>query len=126
MFNIFTTIKSIYKKNKLDTNEVESFHNIAIQKWLSIDKDNLSVLKSISKYFYYLEPKLYLQLLYLCIPKKEQPPFLHKIEKETKKENELYNKIRDTLRWTDRELKLYSRLLDKIIEPKYWKSQLGV
>jgi len=124
--NIFLLIKSIYTKKTLNIEEVESYHNIAILKWLSYDSSNLATLEEISKYFFYLSPELYLKLIYLSIDKKEQVPFLHKITKETKKENELYNKIRDTLRWTDRELRLYSRLLDKIIEPKYWKQQLGV
>jgi hypothetical protein len=126
MFNIFTTIKSIYKKQNLDISEAEMFHGVAIGKWLSYDTDNMKVLEECSKYFFYLTPELYLKLLYLCIPKKEQPPFLHKVEKETKKENQLYESIRVALRWTDRELKLHSRLLDKIIDSKYWKQQLGI
>jgi hypothetical protein len=126
VFNIFTEIKSIYKKQNINTVEVEMYHCIAITKWLGYDEDNMTVLEEVAKYFFYLSPKLYLQLLYLCIIKKDQPPFLHKVEKETIKENELYNKIKTTLRWTDRELKLHSKLLDKIIDAKYWKGQLGL
>lgn len=126
MYNIFETIKSIYKKTKLDTKEIESFHCIALNKWLSYDEDNTDTLKKAVKYFFYLSTEMYVKLLYLCIAKKSQAPFLHKVEKEKVKENLLYNKIRDTLQWTDRELKLHSKLLEKIIEPKYWKKQLGV
>ena len=126
MYSIFNSIKSIYKKTCLDTSEVEGFHNIAIVKWLSLDNDNIRVLEEVSKYFFYLSPELYLKLLYLCIPKKEYPPFLHKVEKETTKENKLYEKIRIALRWTDKDLKVHSKLLDKIIDTKYWKVQLGV
>lgn len=126
MFNIFTEIKAIYKKQRINTEEVEFFHNIALTKWLSYDQDNMKALKKVCKYFFYLTPELYLKLLYLSIGKKEQPPFLHKVEKEVIKENELYNKIRDTLQWSDRELRLHSLLLNQIINVKYWNSQLGV
>jgi hypothetical protein len=126
MFNIFTEIKSIYKKQSLNIAEVDSYHNIAQLNWLIYDESNILILKELAKYFYYLTPELFLQLIYICIPKKEQPPFLHKIEKETVKANELYDKIKLTLRWSDRELKLHSRLLDKVIDTKYWKIQLGV
>lgn len=126
MFNIFTEIKSIYKKQRLNTEEVEHYHNIALNKWLSYDRDNMPILKEVTKYFFYLSPELYLKLLYLCIPKKEQPPFLHKIEKETSKENIVYEKIKETFQWTDRELKLHSKLLDQVINNKYWSQQLGV
>ena len=126
MFNIFNEIKAIYKKQLINTKEVEMFHNIAIIKWLSYDEDNMEILEEVSKYFFYLSPELYLKLLYLCIGKKDQPPFLHKVEKEKSKGNELYDKIKTTLGWTDKDLRLHSELLNKIIEVKYWSQQLGI
>jgi hypothetical protein len=127
MYSIFEDIKAIYSKKNLDTSNTEAYKNIAIMKWLILDEDNHETLKEIVKYFFSVEPVHFLYLLYFNIGKQVPVPFLHKIDKEEKEEdNTLYLKIKQTLKWSDRELLLHKRLLDKVIDNKYWANQLGV
>jgi hypothetical protein len=105
------------------------YQNLAISKWLILDEDNIVPLKQAFKFLYWLKPQYFFYLLYCSIPQKEKPPFLHKVEKEEPpKENKLFTRVKETLRWSDRELKLHSRLLTKVITPneKYWKKELGI
>lgn len=130
VYNIFNDIKAIYSKNKSIAlkEDRETYQNISILKWFSYDEDNLPILKKILHYIFFIEPLHFLLLLYFNIPRKQIPPFLHKIHKEEAKENKLFSKIKETLQWSDRELKLHTKLLEKtvLINEKYWSKQLGV
>lgn len=128
-YNIFEDIKVIYTKSKdfFPPKDRETYQNISITKWLSYDEDNLSILSKLIPYMWLVSPETYFMLLYFNIPKKEKVPFLHKIHKEEKEDNKLFNKIKEVLGWSDKELKLYFSTLEKSIKNvKYWKTQLGV
>ena len=124
--NFFDIIKSIYSKNsniyKLDNGLL-----ITISKWLSFDRQNLTILTNLLQYQMYINPKHFYYLLFFSIPR-GRPPFLKKIAKVDIKENIVYEKIRYVLQWSKRELQLNTLVLDRVIKPKmkYWKSELGV
>ena len=126
-FNIFNCIKSLYHKKleNIEIKEIEMYQNIAISKWLIYEESNLNILEKVIKYIFYLEPINYFYLLALNLPKLERVPFLHKIEKETIEKNKLFDKIKFTLQWSDKELKLHTKLLEKIIDEVYWGKELG-
>jgi hypothetical protein len=128
MYNIFDDIKTVYLKTNISTEKRDTYQNIALVRWLAYDEDNLIHLKRILQYIWYLEPKEFFYLVYYNIPKKATVPYLYKIPKEEIKENKLFDKIKEALQWSDRELKLHSKLLKKILFSKetYWEQQLGV
>jgi hypothetical protein len=124
----FDIIKSLYLKTELKVIP-ESNLSIALNKWLSLDKDNILTLKRILPYFYYITPEHYYDLLFYSIPQKTKIPFLKKIEKvEEPKENVLFSKIKYVLDWSERELQFNKNILIKLIEPNrtYWEKELGV
>lgn len=127
-FNIFDNIKVLFKKEPIDISQLEMFHLFSITKWLSYDEETLNRISHILKYIFLIEPQSYYYLLGLNLPKLERLPFFHKIEKEEQKENKLFSKIKEALRWSDKELKLHHKLLEKIIQPnaKYWQKELGI
>ena len=127
MNNFFDILKSIYTKTSIEPSQ-DNTTNILVTKWLSYDITNLSILNSLVKYLFYIEPQHYFYLLFFNIRYSEKPPFLKKVEKIKEKENELFDKIRYVMDWSSRELRLNSSILDKLITPqkKYWKEQLGL
>jgi len=126
MTNFFDYIKNIYQKNNLKPDEWDMSSNIAVSKWLSKDKDCIHIVKKLLHYLFYLEPINYYYLLYFNLPKKFNIPYFKKIEKEEAKENKVYEKIRYILNWSSRELELNKKILDKVIDEKYWKKELGI
>jgi hypothetical protein len=126
MYSIFDDIKTIYLKRNISLEKRDTYQNIALVRWLAYDEDNLPYLKKIITYIWYLDANLFYYLLYCNIPKKDTVPYLHKITKEEPKENKLFDKIKETLQWTDKELKLHLKLLEKIINEEYWAKELGI
>ena len=125
--NFFDIIRNIYQKKK----EIPEFNNgfaIVINKWLSQDKDNISPLKSILKYMFYIEPEHYYFLLFFNIPKKNRVPFFKNKKEKKVEETELVKKIQYILGWSNRELEHSRSMLEATVltEPSYWKGQLGL
>jgi len=125
-FNFFEIIKSIYEKRKLDIN-IDRPLNIILLKWLSWDENNVKYLKELvsKEYHTILEPNHFYILLFLGI-KHSKTPYLGKIKIKEKKENKLYNKIKYVLGWSEKELEISKNILDKVINIKYWKKELGI
>ena len=113
MNNIFNDIKAIYTKSKIEIEEREMYQNIGLCKWLAIDEDNLSTLAKLMKYIYYITPLHFFYLLYCSIGKKQYPPYLHKIDKEEKKENKKLSKIRIKVEHAIRIVKVFRRIGEK-------------
>jgi len=122
--NLFTYITNIYTKKK-DISDIDMSTNIILTKWLSFDVDNLKALKQALPYIFYVEPKHYYYLLYYLITKKNKVPYLKKSNKVEEKTDKLFNKIQQTLNWSNRELAFNKSILDKVIDVKYWKNELG-
>ena len=110
--NFFEIIKAIYQKNAKVLEDAKIDYNliVALNKWLSYDKDNLEILKENLKYMFYILPPIYFYLLFLTIPRKEKPPFLEKIEKKKEDENK-YADIKKYFGWSKRELEIYKKYL---------------
>jgi len=121
MYNI---IKSIYMKVPV-TEQFDSGTMIGITNTLRYDVSNIKILKNMIDMLYYLEPRHYLTLLILLIPKKEQVPWLKKVTLQTTEFDSLLGKIQYVLGWTDRELEIYKPYLHNI-DREYWSKQLGV
>ena len=125
-FNLFEIIKSIYEKKTLDIN-IDRQANITILKWLYWDENSVKYLKELvsKEYHTILEPNHFYILLFLGI-KHSKTPFLGKIKVKEKKENKLYNKIKYIFGWSEGELEISKHILDKVIDIKYWKGEVGI
>ena len=129
MFNIFNCIKALYTKNLngLDIEDIETWQIMAVVKWLGYEEQTLPIIKDIVKYIFDLEPKIIFNMLYLAIPRQDRVPFIHKVEKEEIKINDLYLEIAKNLGWSEREIFINKSLLDKVILPNktYWRKEFG-
>lgn len=127
MNNFFETIKSIYKKDYIETNP-STTENLTLTKWFSFDKNNLSCLKYVFSFIFYLKPQNYLYMLWLNIPKQYKVPFLKKIIPKEQIEDSLLNRIQCVLGWSNRELILHKYIIEKMIlkDKVYWSEHLGV
>jgi hypothetical protein len=123
---MFDLIKSIYRKEPMKVDELDLGICIALTSTLKNDPDNLPILKKLLQVLYYIDPKNYVILLFLSIPRKFSVPFLKGVKKLDKPENVLYNKIQSVLGWSKRELKFHEPILDKIIDKDYWGKELAV
>lgn len=122
--NFFDLIKTFYSKERIDY-PVDMSSNIACNKWLSLDKQNIAILNKLLPFLFYIEPKHYFYLLFFSIAK-GRVPFLKKIEKQKEeKENKLLKEIQRVLCWSDRELEMAKPFLSDIDE-KHWKMELGL
>lgn len=133
MISFFDLLKNVYTKEITDSEELAKSVNtnllIGVVKWLSYDVTNLPILKKITNYMFYMEPLHFYYLLLLSVPHRYRPPFLRKHAVESPvKQKRLYEKIKYVLDWSERELRLYNKLLDKVIKSKekYWKGELGL
>ena len=120
----FDYIKVLYEKGKVDF-EVDNTLNHTLTKWLSYDKETIQYIKRVCGFFGRVCSKTYFRLLYLNIPKK-RVPFLRKEKRLRSDGNEIYNVIKQTLQWSDKEYKLQEDIIKKVIDVKYWKKELGV
>lgn len=125
MANYLDLLNSIYTKEKKAVN-YDIGISIALTKTLAKDKDNLEAIKKCVPFLFYLSPLHYFYMLYFNIPKKTYIPKMLKIENEEITENKLYSKIQYVLGWTNRELKLNEKILDRVIEQETWKKELAV
>ena len=127
MINFWDIIKSIYTKKKIDINEVESFSNIGLVKYLSFDKDNLLSLSRIAEFSYYIAQDSLFYLIWLSIPYKANTPYLKVYNRNIEVEdNELYKKIQYILNWSNRELDYNKNILNKVIDNSIWNKKLGL
>jgi len=118
-------IKSIYTKEPVVIEKLDLGMMIGVTNMLRYDISNIKVLKNMIDMLYYLEPKHYLTLLILLIPKKEQVPWLKKVTLQTTEFDSLLGKIQYVLGWTNRELEIHRPYL-QTIDREYWSKQLGV
>jgi len=129
MSEFYDRINSVYTKRKVPVISLETIDIITLNKWLSYDRDNVQVLRSLLDYMFYVEPLHYYYLLFFNIGHKGRPPFLTKIEKDKTKENTvLVDKILYVTGWSNAEFKKYEPLLEATVfsNKKYWKEQLGI
>ena len=125
--SLFDILGNIYKKNKVKP-DIDKGYLIIINKWLSLDKDNIPSLNRIVKYLFFINPEHYYYLLFFNIPKKFRAPFL-KTKKETKKEpTELVQRIQSFFGWSQNELNANIDILGRTVlkNEKYWKEQFGL
>lgn len=125
MNNFLDLLKTIYTKQKICyTNDIGEC--IALSKSLSKNPDNLKGLSKCINYLFYIDPLHYFYLLYFNIPSKQYIPKSIKFDIDEEKENKLYNKIKYVMNWSDKELKINKRILDKVIDEKYWNKELAI
>ena len=125
--NIFNIINNIYKKEAMVLEMKPDLGLcIALTYFLRYDIDNLPILKKLVDIMYYVEPKHYLMLLFICIPRKWKAPFLKKVTLQKNELSTLLGKIQKTLKWSNREIQIHQPLLEKIIDKEYWRKELGV
>jgi len=123
--NIFETIKNIYQKNNKEISNIERWECIALNKWLSFDKDNLNILNKLLPYLFYVEPKHYYYLLFFNIPKKYKVPYLKYIKGVDKKEDKFINKVEYILGWSKKEMDKNLRVVKQVINKKEWQDKIG-
>lgn len=118
MSNYLNLLKTIYTKEKLE--EAEDIGTcLALINTLSKDTSNLNALEKISKYIFNCSPRILFILLYIHIPRKQYIPKLIKIEVEKESKNkdkyrELYQEIKKSFSWSERELNLNKKVLDSL------------
>ena len=122
--NLFNYITNIYTK-KRDISDIDMSTNIVLTKWLSFDVDNLNALKQALPYIFHIEPKHYYYLIYYLITKKTKVPFLNKSNKVETKKDKLMEKIQQALNWSNKEMAFNKSILNKVIDVKHWKNELG-
>ena len=126
MINFLDLLKTVYSKEKLAVIDDMS-DCIAITKTLAKDTDNLKALREVTKYLFLISPRSYFYLLFCHIPKKAYFKLI-KIDKEEEKENKLFNKIKQILQWSDKELLYNKKIIEYITigKEKEWKANLGL
>jgi|WetSurSiteA1Bulk_404760.scaffolds.fasta_scaffold50351_3 hypothetical protein len=126
--NYFKLIDSIYTKRKCEEICNEDWINIQINKCISRDAKNCSIVRSIIDYLFFIEPLHYFYLLFFNIQLAGKAPYFAKIEKQEIKEDKLENKIKYILNWSQRELNKNRIMFNKLIQSnqKYWKEELGI
>ena len=118
--------KAIYQKTKLPEFDYDVGTCIVISNWIAKDTSQTLKVKNILPYLFYIEPKHYIYLLYASITKKYQIPRFPKKKKVKEKDNKVYNRMKDLLGWSDRELKFQSNILDQVVDQKHWKKEFGI
>ena len=128
--NLFDIIKKIYKKEKLTSEEldgVDNSFNFTLTKWLSYDRETIRGVSRILQYFGRICSKSYLRLLFLSISGRRVVPFIRKPTEGSRSENnKVFEAIKISLRWSDKEYKLQENIIKKVINKKYWSEKLGV
>jgi len=124
--DLFKTLNAIYTKQKLAINTVEKKEVIGLFRWLAMDLDNLPILKRINQYLFYLSPENLLILLYFSIPQRYKAPYMKYTKKVEKPEiGVLYAKIQGYFGWSQRELELNEKYLNRL-DIKFWNKVFGV
>ena len=122
----FELINSIYKKEPMNVNGLDSKIGILLNMWLRLNPKNLPALKRVFPFLYYITPQHYLILLFLLIPYTSYPPRFKFIKKSEKENNSLDNKLCYVLGWSKHELEVHRPLLNKVLDREYWKTELAV
>jgi hypothetical protein len=123
--DLFGLIRTIYEKKGLEE-EVSTTDIVLLNRWLSFDRWNIGRVRKVMKYLFFVEPIHYFYLLYFNMPQVGRAPFLKSYKKEKDKEDKVFNKIAYTLDWSNKEFELNKNILNKVIDKKYWKKELGV
>ena len=123
MFEIY---KALYQKTPLPEVEYDMGTCIVMSKWIAKDTSQTSKIHKLLPYMFYIEPKHYIWLLYAHISRKFQLPRFPKKKKDSVKENKVYNRMKELLGWSERELKFQSNILNQVVDQKYWKSEFGI
>jgi hypothetical protein len=125
--NIFDITNGIYKKEPLIIDKIDVSLCIVLTNILKLNKTNIHSIKKIIHYLFFIEPKRYIMLLFIMIPQNLRPPFIKGVKKiEEVKEDLLYKRIGYQFDWSNRELELNRKILDKVIDKDYFKKELGV
>jgi hypothetical protein len=114
--NIYEIVKGIYKKQPLEVDKIDVSLCIALTNILRLDLNNLEVLKKLTNYLFFIEPKRFLMLLFIKIPQRLTPPFLKGVSKlKDEKENKDYEKIAYRFNWSKKELLINTQILNKLL-----------
>jgi len=126
-YDFLTVLNSIYKKEKLDNLEMDTSMCFALNKCLSYNKANMSILNKLSKLLFFVEPLHYYYLLFTHVTPNYKA-FFKGYKKEKMKENKLIDKAKYVLGWSSKEYEANKIMLEKSLEEnnKYWKEKLGV
>jgi len=123
----FELIEIIYQKTPLPNCDYDTQICFTVSKYLSMDPNESSKVKRIMDYIFYIEPKHYIYLLYLCISKNPHPPYLKITKSKEKKPNKILEKVQYILNWTNREMQVNDKLLSLIFkDEKKWKQELAI
>ena len=125
-FNLFDLIGALYHK-KVNTSLVSQELLPVLVKWLSWDSVNISYLKSLIPFLFYIDAQHFYYLLFFTLPKRERIPRLQKLDKKKEEESELVKKLQYVLDWSNAELKANYKILNQVIlnNKDYWEEELG-
>ncbi len=124
--NYLDALKSIYTKEKFGIVDDIGFC-ISLTKTLSKDQDNIPALKEIVPFLFLVSPEHYFFLLYLGIKKKSYIPRLQQFENQEKKSDEVLEFAQKVLKWSNREMNLNNKILEKVLEDKeFWNEEFGL
>ena len=126
MMDLFKTLNAIYTKQQIKLDNIQRQDVMGLFRWLAMDTNNLPVLRKINQYLFYLRPENLLILLYFTIQQRNRAPFI-KYTKKVKKPgiSLLYTKIQRYFGWSQRELALNEKYLQKL-DVKKWKKAFGI
>ena len=120
-------VKSIYRKQPMKLEDAADLGLcLGLTNIFKLNPLNSNILKKLSYYIFFVEPRHYLILLFLLIPYQQYVPFYNAIKKQENKKDKLYEKIKYVLGWSDKELQLHTSLLNKVIDREYWCNELAV
>ena len=125
---LFDVISKLYRKEPMRLSHIDQGFCIAITNTLRFDVDNIAALKKAIEYLFYIDPKHYLILLFLLIPKKDYVPSLKKVTLQIDEFSSLYDKIKYVLDWSVRELNFHRPILSSLLsnDKEKWCKELGV
>ena len=118
-------LNSICKKNPVNYDSKNFVNFIAIGKTLAKESKFISSLKGFGKYVWYLKGELPYYFLY-CIVPYGISSYSKKLEDKEQEISPVYNRIKEVLGWSNKELRLHTKILNKIIDEKYWKRNMGI
>lgn len=122
-------ITCVYTKNKKIQFLNEEWLPLYLNKCFIQDKDCSEIINRIIEYCFYVSPTHYFYLLYILIPKKFNYNFQYpKKASKDDTEDELVNKLKQFLGWSEKEYQLNKAQIEKEIlsNREYWESELGV
>lgn len=117
---------SLYNKNKMNLDRVDTGMMIGLSKWISNDPLNLSWLKKIIQYQFYINPRHYFYMLYFGIRKEYREYPFAGVKKLKKEENVFYDKLKYLFNWSEKEFQFNKPILEHLNLRKEWARKVGL